>query len=177
MLQAIPQSQASFKLNGGGTGAADVLLDGASISLASPNYQWNFGISVDAITEFRVTTSTFAAEYGRTGGGFVNVASKSGSDQFHGGVYDLLKNKAFDANSWQNNHLGNAKPVDTQNDFGGYGGGPVIIPKIYDGRGKTFWFFSYEGFRYVSVGHETASFPTQQMFNGDFLPGTEQSAN
>jgi hypothetical protein len=163
-----PQSQASFKLNGAGTGSADVLLDGSSISLASPNYQWNFGISVDAITEFRVTTSTFAAEYGRTGGGFVNVASKSGSDQFHGGVYDLLKNKAFDANSWQNNHLGNAKPTDTQNDFGGFGGGPVFIPKLYDGRGKTFWFFSYEGFRYVSVGHETTSYPTDQMWNGDF---------
>jgi Carboxypeptidase regulatory-like domain/TonB dependent receptor-like, beta-barrel len=163
-----PQSQASFKLNGGGTGSADVLLDGASISLASPNYQWNFGISVDAITEFRVTTSTFAAEYGRTGGGFVNVASKGGTDQIHGGAYDLLKNKDFDANSWQNNHLGNAKPTDTQNDFGAYAGGPVWIPKLYDGRGKTFWFFSYEGFRYVSVGHNTASFPTQQMFNGDF---------
>jgi Carboxypeptidase regulatory-like domain/TonB dependent receptor len=163
-----PQSQASFKLNGAGTGSADVLLDGSSIMLVSPNYQWNFGISVDAITEFRVTTSTFAAEYGRTGGGFVNVASKSGTDQFHGGVYDLLKNKVFDANGWQNNHLGNAKPTDTQNDFGGYGGGPVFIPKIYDGRGKTFWFFSYEGFRYVAVSHDTTSFPTTQMFNGDF---------
>ena len=163
-----PQSQASFKLNGGGTGSADVLLDGSSISLASPNYQWNFGISVDAITEFKVTTSTFAAEYGRTGGGFVNVASKSGTDQFHGGVYDLLKNKAFDANSWQNNHLGNARPTDTQNDFGGYGGGPVFIPKIYNGRGKSFWFFSYEGFRYVSVAHDTTSTATPAMWNGDF---------
>jgi Carboxypeptidase regulatory-like domain/TonB dependent receptor len=163
-----PQSQASFKLNGGGTGSADVLLDASSISLVSPNYQWNFGISVDAITEFRVTTSTFAAEYGRTGGGFVNVASKSGTDQFHGGVFELLKNKDFDANSWQNNHLGNKKPTDTQNDFGGYGGGPVLIPKIYDGRGKTFWFFSYEGFRYVAVAHNTTSVPTSQMWNGDF---------
>ena len=164
-----PQSQASFKLNGGGTGSADVLLDGSSISLASPNYQWNFGVSVEAITEFNVQTSTFAAEYGRTGGGFVNVATRAGTDQFHGGVYDLLKNKVFDANSWQNNHLGNAKPTDTQNDFGGFGGGPVFIPKIYDGRGKTTWFFAYEGFRYVSVAHNTTSIPTPTMWqNGDF---------
>ncbi|MBT9332371.1 TonB-dependent receptor domain-containing protein [Paracidobacterium acidisoli] len=164
-----PQSQASFKLNGGGSGSADVLLDGASVSLASPNYQWNFGISVEAVNEFKVQTSTFPAEYGRTGGGFVNVATRSGGDQFHGGVYDLLKNKVFDANSWQNNHLGNAKPTDTQNDFGGFGGGPVFIPKLYDGRGKTFWFFSYEGFRYISVSHNTQSYPTPAMWqNGDF---------
>lgn len=164
-----PQSQASFKLNGGGTGSADVLLDGSSISLASPNYQWNFGVSVEAITEFNVQTSTFAAQFGRTGGGFVNVATRSGSDQFHGGVYDLLKNNVFDANTWQANHLGNHRAVDTQNDFGGFGGGPVFIPKLYDGRGKTFWFFAYEGFRFISIAHNTTSVPTTTMWqNGDF---------
>ena len=163
------QSQASFKLNGAGTGQADVILDGSSIQLASPNYQWNFGISVDAVSEFKVQTSTFAAEYGRTGGGFVNVASKSGTNEFHGAVYDLLKNKVFDANSWQNNHTGIGKQNDTQNDFGGFGGGPVFIPKLYDGRGKTFWFFSYEGFRFKSGGPNLTSTATPQMWaNGDF---------
>ncbi|MEO8736175.1 MAG: carboxypeptidase-like regulatory domain-containing protein, partial [Edaphobacter sp.] len=101
-----PASQASFKLNGGGTGAADTLLDGASISLASQNYQMNFGISVDAVSEFNVLTSTFPAEFGRTSGGFVTIATKSGGNQIHGGVYEQLKNKALDANSWQNNHTG-----------------------------------------------------------------------
>jgi hypothetical protein len=162
------QSQASFKLNGAGTGQADVLLDGSSIQLASPNYQWNFGISVDAVNEFKVQTSTFAAEYGRTGGGFVNVASKSGTNEFHGAVYDLLKNSAFDANSWQNNHLGIGKANDTQNDFGGFGGGPIFIPKLYDGRGKSFWFFSYEGFRFKSGGPQVGSTATPQMWQGDF---------
>jgi Carboxypeptidase regulatory-like domain/TonB dependent receptor len=162
------QSQASFKLNGAGTGQADVILDGSSIQLASPNYQWNFGISVDAVSEFKVQTSTFAAEFGRTGGGFVNVASKSGANEFHGAVYDLLKNAAFDANSWQNNHLGIGKANDTQNDFGGFGGGPIFIPKIYDGRGKSFWFFSYEGFRFKSGGPQVGSTATPQMWQGDF---------
>ena len=162
------QSQASFKLNGAGTGQADVILDGSSIQLASPNYQWNFGISVDAVSEFKVQTSTFAAEFGRTGGGFVNVASKSGTNEFHGAVYDLLKNAAFDANSWQNNHTGVGRQNDTQNDFGGFGGGPVFIPKIYDGRGKTFWFFSYEGFRFKSGGPALTSTATPAMWNGDF---------
>ncbi|MGC2399762.1 MAG: carboxypeptidase-like regulatory domain-containing protein, partial [Acidobacteriaceae bacterium] len=162
------QSQASFKLNGAGTGQADVILDGSSIQLASPNYQWNFGISVDAVSEFKVQTSTFASEYGRTGGGFVNVASKSGTNEFHGAVYDLLKNAAFDANSWQNNHLGIGKANDTQNDFGGFGGGPIFIPKLYDGRGKSFWFFSYEGFRFKSGGPQVTSTATPQMWQGDF---------
>jgi hypothetical protein len=162
------QSQASFKLNGAGTGSADVILDGSSIQLASPNYQWNFGISVDAVSEFKVQTSTFTAEFGRTGGGFVNVASKSGTNDFHGAVYDLMKNKVFDANSWQNNHQGLGKQNDTQNDFGGFGGGPVFIPKIYDGRGKSFWFFSYEGFRFKSGGPNLTSTATPAMWNGDF---------
>ena len=163
------QSQASFKLNGAGTGQADVILDGSSIQLASPNYQWNFGISVDAVSEFKVQTSTFAAEFGRTGGGFVNVASKSGTNEFHGAVYDLLKNAAFDANSWQNNHTGVGRQNDTQNDFGGFGGGPVFIPKIYDGRGKSFWFFSYEGFRFKSGGPALTSTATPAYVgNGDF---------
>jgi hypothetical protein len=162
------QSQASFKLNGAGTGQADVILDGSSIQLASPNYQWNFGISVDAVSEFKVQTSTFAAEFGRTGGGFVNVASKSGTNEFHGAVYDLLKNAAFDANSWQNNHTGVGRQNDTQNDFGGFGGGPIFIPKIYDGRGKSFWFFSYEGFRFKSGGPALTSTATPAMWNGDF---------
>ena len=168
------QSQASFKLNGAGTGQADVILDGSSIQLASPNYQWNFGISVDAVSEFKVQTSTFAAEFGRTGGGFVNVASKSGTNEFHGAVYDLLKNKAFDANSWQNNHTGVGKQNDTQNDFGGFGGGPVFIPKIYDGRGKTFWFFSYEGFRFKSGGPNLTSTATPAMWTWRFFPGPER---
>ena len=163
-----PASQASFKINGGGTGSADILLDGASISLASPNYQMAFGISVDAVSEFKVETSTFPAEYGRTGGGFVTIASKSGGNQIHGGIYEQLKNRVFDANSWQNNHTGVSKQNDTQHDFGGFAGGPVWIPKLYDGRSKTFWFTAYEGFRFKSGGGALTSVPTPAMWNGDF---------
>ena len=123
-----------------------MILDGSSIQLASPNYQWNFGISVDAVSEFKVQTSTFAAEFGRTGGGFVNVASKSGTNEFHGAVYDLLKNKVFDANSWQNNHTGLGKQNDTQNDFGGFGGGPVFIPKSMTAEGSHSGFSATKAF-------------------------------
>jgi hypothetical protein len=163
-----PVSQASFKLNGGGTGSADILLDGASISLASPNYQMAFGITVDAVSEFKVETSTFPAEYGRTGGGFVTIASKSGTNEIHGGVYEQLKNRVLDANSWQNNHVGLPRANDTQHDFGGFAGGPVWIPKLYNGRSKTFWFTAYEGFRFKAGGSALTSVPTPAMWNGDF---------
>lgn len=160
-----PQSQQSYKLNGGGTGQADALLDGASLSLASPNYQWNFGISVEAITEFNVQTSTFSAQYGRTGGGFVNVATRGGGDQFHGGVYDILKNRVFDANSWQGNYLNQTRPIDTQNDFGGFVGGPVLIPHVWGRNHGSFFFFSYEGFRYSHKVAELGSVPLAAMFD------------
>lgn len=166
-----PGTQTGFKLNGAPTGATDVLLDGSSVLFASPNLQTNYAMSVDAVNEFRVQTSTFSAEYGRVGGGLVNLASKSGTNEIHGGVYDLLKNNVFDANGWYRNHVAATRatrPFDTQNDFGGYAGGPVRIPWLYDGRDKTFWFFSYEGFRFKQGGTGLASVATPAMWNGDF---------
>jgi Carboxypeptidase regulatory-like domain/TonB dependent receptor len=163
-----PGVQKGFKLNGSPTGSTDVLLDGASVLFASPNLQTNYAMSTDAVSEFKVQTSTFSAEFGRVGGGLVNLASKSGTNQIHGAVYDLLKNNVFDSNGWYNNHFGNSKPYDTQNDFGGFAGGSVRLPWIYDGRNKTFWFFSYEGFRFKSGGEGTASLATPAMWQGDF---------
>jgi len=163
-----PTAQSGFKLNGAPTGAADVLLDGASVLFASPNLQTNYGMSADATSEYKVSTSTFSAEYGRVGGGLVNLASKSGTNQLHGGVYELLHNRDLDANDWKRNHLGLKRPSDQQNDFGAFVGGPVRLPWIYDGRDKTFWFFSYEGFRFNQGSTGLASLVTPAMWQGDF---------
>lgn len=163
-----PGLQAGFKLNGAPVAATDVLLDGASIQLASPNLQMNYGMSIDAVSQFKVQTNTFPAEYGRVGGGFVNLVSNSGTNDFHGGVYYLLKNTALDANTWINNHTGSPRGFDNQNDFGGFAGGPVWIPWLYNGKGKTFWYFSYEGFRFKSGGQGVTDLPTPAMWNGDF---------
>lgn len=164
-----PGLQTGFKLNGSPTGATDVLLDGASVLFASPNLQTNYAMSTDAVTEFKVQTNTFSAEYGRVGGGVVNLASKSGSNSLHGGVYELLKNNVFDANSWMNNHQNISRPYDTQSDFGAFAGGPVRLPWIYNGRDKTFWYFAYEGFRYKSGGQGLDSVALPAMWqNGDF---------
>ncbi len=104
-------------------------------------------LSVDALQEFRATTSSFSAEYGRTPGGQFSIVSRSGTDQLHGTAYDYLRNDALDANNTFNKLNGLPRIAERQNDFGGTVGGPVWLPHLYDGRDKTFFFFSYEGLR------------------------------
>jgi hypothetical protein len=104
-------------------------------------------VSVDALQEFRVQSSTYSAEYGRTPGGQFSLSTRSGTNSFHGTAFDYLRNNVFDANDWFNNHEGKAMTALRQNDFGGTLGGPVWIPRLYDGRRHSFFFVSYEGLR------------------------------
>jgi hypothetical protein len=161
-------SSDDFKVNGGQEGGTDILVDGVSISLVSPNTQWNKGVSSDAVDEFRVLQSNFAAEYGQSGDGIVSLTLKSGTNQVHGSVYDYFRNTSLDANSWVNNLTGSKRSVDRQNDFGGTFGGPVWVPKIYNGKNKTFFFFAYEGFRLKNGGTQFDDFPNENFRKGDF---------
>jgi Carboxypeptidase regulatory-like domain/TonB-dependent Receptor Plug Domain len=104
-------------------------------------------VSIDALQEFRVTTSTYSAEYGRTPGGQFTFSTRSGTNDWHGSAFDYLRNEAFDANNWFNNYYDQPRQAEKQNDFGGTLGGPIRIPHIYNGRDKTYFFFSYEGLR------------------------------
>jgi hypothetical protein len=97
-------------------------------------------VSVDAMQEFRIQTSTYAPEFGRTPGAQISIATRSGANQFHGTAFDYLRNDALDANNWFANSAGLGKPKERQNDFGGTLGGPIV-------KEKTFFFFSYEGLR------------------------------
>src|SRR5882757_2856395 len=161
-------SSDDFKVNGGQEGGTDILVDGVSISLVSPNTQWNKGVSTDAVDEFRVLQSNFSAEYGQAGDGIVSLTIKSGTNELHGSGYDFLRNKSLDANSWANNLQGLPRTLDTQNDFGATLGGPVWIPKVYNGKNKTFFFFAYEGFRFRNGGTNQDSFPNENFRAGDF---------
>src|SRR6267143_1526924 len=161
-------SSDDFKVNGGQEGGTDILVDGVSISLVSPNTQWNKGVSTDAVDEFRVLQSNFSAEYGQAGDGIVSLTIKSGTNELHGSGYDFLRNKSLDANSWVNNLQGLKRSVDTQNDFGATVGGPVWIPKVYNGKNKTFFFFAYEGFRFRNGGTNQDSFPNEDFRSGNF---------
>lgn len=112
-------------------------------------------VSVDAVEEFKILTSTYAPEYGRTPGAQVSLVTRSGSNDFHGTMFDYFRNDVLDANDWFANSKGLKRPALRQNFFGGVLGGPVLLPRFgeggrqpgYDGRNKTFFFFSYEGLR------------------------------
>ena len=106
-------------------------------------------VSVDALQEFRVESSTYLAEYGRNPGGQFSMVTRSGTNDWHGTVFDYFRNEALDANSWFNNNTVpiTRKPRERQNDFGGVLGGPIQIPHLYNGQNRSFFFFSYEGLR------------------------------
>ena len=97
-------------------------------------------VSVDAMQEFRIQTSSFAPEFGRTPGGQISIVTRSGTNSFHGTLFEYFRNGVLDANDWFANFHHLAKPQDKQNDFGGVIGGPIL-------KDKTFFFFSYEGLR------------------------------
>jgi len=126
---------------GGGAGPAGAVAGntalGSTQSLAS----------IEDLQEFRATTSTYSAEYGRTPGGQFSLITRAGTKRLHGGAFDYLRNDAMDANNWFNDYYGYPKGKERQNDFGGTLGGPLRIPRIYDQQDKTFFFFSYEGLR------------------------------
>jgi hypothetical protein len=107
-------------------------------------------VSVDALQEFRVQSSTYSAEYGRNPGGQFAFETKSGASQWHGTAYDYLRNNYFDANDWFNDYFGVKGAALRQNDFGGTLGGSIRIPGVYNGKDKTFFFASYEGLRLTS---------------------------
>jgi hypothetical protein len=102
---------------------------------------------VDALEEFRIQSSTYSAEYGRSPGGQLSLLTRSGTNRLHGSVFDYLRNSFFDANDWFNDHYSIPEVALRQNDFGGALGGPVFIPKLYNGTGRTFFFVAYEGLR------------------------------
>lgn len=106
-------------------------------------------LMLDAMDEFRMNTSTYSAEYGQHPGAEVSFRSRSGTNQYHGSVYDYIRNSFFDSNNWFNDYTNPITPVaaERQNDFGGTLGGPLSIPHLYSGKDRSFFFFAYEGLR------------------------------
>ena len=111
-------------------------------------------VSVDALQEFKIQTSSFAPEFGRTPGAQISIVTRTGTNNFHGSLFEDFRNDAFDATDWFANNRGLKKPPLRQIDFGGVVGGPLFFPRfgeggpaLYNGRNRTFFFFSYEGLR------------------------------
>lgn len=171
------------KIGGGQNFGNEVLLDGASQTRSENGSSFDEEApSVEAIAEFRVTTSTPSAEFGRTTGGIENFVTKSGTNSYHGTLFDIFRNEDLNANTWFNNGfkafyqanptLGNESSFnrgnDKQNDYGGNLGGPVVIPHIYNGKDKTFFFFNWEQYRHTLGGPITSTVPTLAQRGGDF---------
>ena len=115
---------------------------------------------VDAIQEFKIQTNSFSAEFGRSAGAILNATIKSGTNHFHGTLWEFLRNDKFDAANFFENAGGIPKGEFRQNQFGGSIGGPVVIPHLYHGKDKTFFFFDYEGTRTRQAVPYTSTVPT-----------------
>jgi hypothetical protein len=140
------------------------------------SYNFSFSLSVDAIQEFKVATSTYSADIGGAPGGQVNVMTKSGTDKFHGGVWEFNRNDAFAALAPFQPYTPDAKPPRlNRNQFGANFGGPVTIPKLYHGKQSTFFFFNWESGRQVSGSFGgTAFVPPSPYRTGDFSSAAVQ---
>ena len=177
-----------IKIGGAQNQGMSILVDGLD-QLRSENASFfdEESPSVEAIQEFKLTISNPSAEFGRTTGAVESFATKSGTNAFHGSVYDIFRNEALDANTYFNNGrkslclatatntsaIANCnnlyrRPSNKQNDYGVSLGGPVSIPRLYNGHERTFFFFSWEQFRQSTGGPVTSTVPTNAMRNGDF---------
>ena len=155
---------ANTEINGSQDRAKEVLVDGAqSTGPESGGTMFTYP-PVEAIGEFKLEAANFSAEYGKTGGGFEIFTTKSGTNQFHGSVFEYLRNDKFDARGF----IAPVKPVNRQNEFGAALGGPVILPK-YNGRNRTFFYFVYDGFRYrAGATNQVLTLPNAAQRGGDF---------
>jgi hypothetical protein len=160
-------NQGFFSTSGSQVLTNETLIDGVPANAALFNAP-AFVPVVDGVEEFKVQTNTLAAEFGRTGGGVVNLVTKSGSNKIRGSAYEFFRNNHLDANNFFSNRSGTPRPLSTTNQFGGTLGGPIVIPKVYDGHDKTFWFFNYEGLREKRGLTQVMTIPTQAQLQGDF---------
>ncbi|HEY2859340.1 MAG TPA: carboxypeptidase-like regulatory domain-containing protein, partial [Terracidiphilus sp.] len=173
------------KIAGGQTYGSETLLDGSSIQRSENGSSFDeTSPSIEALQEFKVTTATPSAEFGRSTAGFESFATKGGANSMHGSAYTFVKNAAFDGNNWYNNGYwvfdncsanptsavcqSYRRPQDSKFDYGGTFSGPVWIPHIYNGHDKTFFLFAWEQFRLSQGGSVTSTVPTAAEKQGDF---------
>ncbi|MDR3717458.1 MAG: TonB-dependent receptor [Bryobacteraceae bacterium] len=138
----------NVRINGGRMQGMDVLIDGNSV-ISGKYHALYAGAtpSMEQVEEFKVITNGIPAEYGRVSGGLVTLATKGGTNGLHGQGFEYFRNQMLNAQTWEQNWQAQTPATFHQNDFGGAIGGPVVLPKVYDGRNKTFFFFNYEGVR------------------------------
>ncbi|MBI4468268.1 MAG: TonB-dependent receptor [Acidobacteria bacterium] len=169
-LNDLPVDAAStsyVSINGARGNQNEYLLDGAPNVVALGSQAVIFA-NPDTVQEFRVETNSYSAQFGRAAGGVFNVVTKSGTNELHGTVYDYLRNDALNANNFFANRAGIGKAPFRFNQFGATVGGPLLLPQIYNGRRRSFFFGSYEGVRFSQGGTYVATVPTLLQREGNF---------
>jgi hypothetical protein len=159
---------ADWSVNGGLDRKNEFLLDGTPNNAQAGGNNIALVPPVDSVQEFKIQTNSFDAQYGKSSGGIMNVSLKSGTNQFHGTIYEFMRRSALDANSFQNNAAGVPKAGHFLDQYGASIGGPIIFPKIYNGRNKSFFFANYEGYREGTPTPLSLSVPEPEWLNGDF---------
>jgi len=176
VVQTIPgvaySANSVMVVNGAPNNTASYRLEG----MDNTNHTVSFAVqenqpSADAVQEVAIQTSNYAAEFGAAGGGLFNIVMKSGTNQYHGSGYEYFVNEDLNASRPFSQSLGSGgkfQDRNRRNDFGGTLGGPIFIPKVYDGHNRTFFFWSYEEFRESSLLNPGQTLPTAAFRNGDF---------
>jgi Carboxypeptidase regulatory-like domain len=165
----------NFESNGGIGGNNDILLDGVSIVVCCQG-QPAVTPSAEVVSQFKVASSTPPAQYGRSSGAVLNIATKSGGNRVHGDIYDFIRNDKLDAANYFTKRNGvypykghnDFRPPHRANQFGGFVSGPVVLPRLYNGIDKTFFTFGYEGVRNTAPITGTVTVPTKLMRQGIF---------
>ncbi len=155
-----PFAWANFQIGGGQANQSASYIDGAPVNSSYVNHT-TLVPTQDAVQEFRVQTNSLGPEFGRFAGGVINMATKSGTNSYHGAVYEYFRNRSLNANTFFNNRAGVTRPAFSQNQYGATLGGPIK-------RDKTFFFGSYEGFRLRQGQSYVFSVPTDPMRAGNF---------
>jgi len=156
----------AWSIGGTPSQSSEILLDG------SPNATWDnrvaYSVPQDAVQEVKVKAFDVDAAYGHTGAGTINQILKTGTNQFHGSVYEFTQPSALAANTYFNDRKNIKKQDTTFNQFGVTAGGPLRIPHVYDGRDKLFWFFAFEKLKDGQPNTDFTTVPTAAERNGDF---------
>jgi Carboxypeptidase regulatory-like domain/TonB dependent receptor len=160
-----------FSSNGARSLQNNFLLDGVDNNSNLPDLlnETNFVIQppVDALQEFKVESNAYGAEFGRGNGAIINAVIKSGTNQVHGSLWEFLRNDKLDGRNYFDDAT-KATPPYKQNQFGGTFGGPIVIPHLYDGRNRSFFFVDYEGLHIRQAQTQTALVPSQNERLGNF---------
>lgn len=157
----------NFSINGGRTQSNEILIDGVPSSTGFFD-QITTLPTVDDTQEFKVQSNNLSAEYGRYSGGAINITTKSGTNSYHGNVFEFIRNSALDANNFFNKAAGKPNPSFQMNQFGGTFGGPLTIPGLYHGHDRTFFFVDYQGTRRIQGHTFIGTVPTALERAGDF---------